>query len=111
MEIFLKIDNVGTSLAFQWLRLYAPSAGSQGQGLVSIPIQGTNIPYDRQPKKLMNKIKNLKMKMCICSHLEISPIGTCFSKILPYTLEEIVQYLLQLCKRKRERKMLLSLRR
>lgn len=41
--------------------------------------------------------------MCICYHLEISPIGTCFSEIFPYTVEEIVQYWLQLFKRKSEK--------
>ena len=48
------------------------------------------------------------MKMCICYQLEISPIGTCFSEIFPYTLEEIVQYLLQFFKRKSEKDVVIT---
>ena len=44
----------GTSLAVQWLRLYASNAGGVG----SIPGQGTKIPHAMWPKdKSKSKIK------------------------------------------------------
>ena len=43
----------GTSLAVQWLRLHAPSAGGMG----SIPDQGTKIPHATWPKKRLHLVQ------------------------------------------------------
>lgn len=49
-------ENIGTSLALQWLRLHNSIAG----GVCLIPGQGTKIPHARVvwPKKLRNILQN-----------------------------------------------------
>ena len=55
VETSIQKESDGTSLAVQWLRLHAFTAGDVG----SIPGQGTKIPYAGQPKD-KNKTKQRK---------------------------------------------------
>ena len=50
-------EETGTSLAVQWLRLYASNVGSAGL----IPGQGTKIPHAVPPKKIFLKAECLRI--------------------------------------------------
>ena len=56
-----KLKNQGTSLAVQWLRFCASTAG----GVDSIPGQGTKIPHAAWPHTLLKRKRRLKENLTL----------------------------------------------
>ena len=77
----MKINQVGNSLAIQWLRLHASTA----EGTGSTPGKGTKIPHASQVRQKKRKGKKRKENLSNCT-LKIHAI---FQYALYYSVESL----------------------